>query len=801
MVVHRTHICVLFLISLFTCIFINNTSLSVIAKEVAKSRIDVSATQHISDYTSKQENLSIRIWEDQLKNSRTSEETANLHNNLAYAYNQRGETSKAIDHLKQAAIIYQKSGNEAKLVAILVDLAQAHNSLGQFARAMPILEQAISLASEKGDKKALAVAWGVRGNSYFIVKKYDEALDAYRKSFGFAEGLDTNYTITALNNQVNTYIVRGDWYASQAIVVEAEGDTQEQERLIELETQDRVDANIVAKQALEISLNSNNLSEVRALLNMLRLTPKDQYQQRAESILVALPDSRNKAYSFIKLATYQAKEAKIDSLKQAISISANLNDFRTSSFALGELGHFYEQEGRFQEALTYTRSAILAAQTVTANDSLYRWQWQLGRINNLAGAKNSAIDSYRQAITSLQSIRSDIVSASTDLQFDVRDEVEPVYRQFIGLLLDSGDPKSVSEALETTQLLKLTELQNFFGDECTEVSVNSSQQDSQLSDNRAIVTTIILDHKTYVILQANNQVIKCFSVSVSSMELQNKVKNFRFDLEDIRTKKYFTLAQEFYNLLIKPMSIDLDRLNPSKLTFINDGILRNIPMSALHDGKQFLIEKYPIDTTLGVELKLPQTSQTTRKALIFGLTVEVSPFDPLPNVYSETESILNLVGGSRYLDKNFTLSNLQNKVQKNNYPIIHIASHSVFSGTAGRTFLQAYDRQISLKEFEEIMRKRKNSIELLTLSSCETAVGDNRSTLGLAGVAVRNKVENVLASLWSLNDGDTVLPIEEFYRQLKQPNITKAKALRNAQIALIAGSHPAIWSGLVLVSS
>ena len=158
----------------------------------------------------------------------------------------------------------------------------------------------------------------------------------------------------------------------------------------------------------------------------------------------------------LRLATYQTKEAKVNSLKQAISISTNLNDFRTSSFALGELGHFYEQEGRFQEALTHTRSAILAAQTVTANDSLYRWQWQLGRINNLTGAKGAAIDSYRQAIASLQSIRSDIASASTDLQFDVRDEVEPVYRQLIGLLLDNGDSKSVSEALETTQLLKLT---------------------------------------------------------------------------------------------------------------------------------------------------------------------------------------------------------------------------------------------------------------------------------------------------------------------------------------------------------
>ena len=147
---------------------------------------------------------------------------------------------------------------------------------------------------------------------------------------------------------------------------------------------------------------------------------------------------------------------------------------------------------------------------------------------------------------------------------------------------------------------------------------------------------------------------------------------------------------------------------------------------------------------------------------------------------------------------------MQNKIQKNDYSIVHIASHSVFNGTAERTFLQAYDQQISLKEFEEIMRERKSSIELLTLSSCETAVGDNRSTLGLAGVAVRNKVENVLASLWSPNDEDTMSPIEEFYRQLKQPNITKAKALRNTQMSLITSSHPsshpAVWSTFVLIS-
>ena len=126
--------------------------------------------------------------------------------------------------------------------------------------------------------------------------------------------------------------------------------------------------------------------------------------------------------------------------------------------------------------------------------------------------------------------------------------------------------------------------------------------------------------------------------------------------------------------------------------------------------------------------------------------------------------------------------------------------YNITRGTSDSTFLQSFDRRITLKELEDVLLANKEPVDLLTLSACQTAAGDNRSTLGLAGLAARTGVKNVLASLWFVNDADTVLLIEEFYRQLKQPNITSPNALRNAQIKLIPQSHPAVWSGFVLAS-
>ena len=227
-------------------------------------------------------------------------------------------------------------------------------------------------------------------------------------------------------------------------------------------------------------------------------------------------------------------------------------------------------------------------------------------------------------------------------------------------------------------------------------------------------------------------------------------------------------------------------------------------MAALYDGKQFLVEKYAIATTIGLHLTSNKKSKLDNaNALIFGLSTEIPPFAPLPNVPKETKDIQEILGGVRFLDKDFTLVNVEQHIKKDNYSIVHLATHGKFGADPNSTFLQVFDRRVSLNEFEEVLRQSKHPIELLTLSACQTAAGNDRSTLGIAGVALRAGVRTTFASLWFVNDADTLPLIENFYKLLQQPGITKAEALRQAQIKLIKdpNGHPAIWSPFILVGN
>jgi CHAT domain-containing protein len=97
-----------------------------------------------------------------------------------------------------------------------------------------------------------------------------------------------------------------------------------------------------------------------------------------------------------------------------------------------------------------------------------------------------------------------------------------------------------------------------------------------------------------------------------------------------------------------------------------------------------------------------------------------------------------------------------------------------------------------------------NPIELLVLSACQTATGDRRAALGLAGLAVRSGARSTLATLWSVNDRSTALFMVEFYRELGQPGVTKAQAVRNAQLALLKQpqyEHPYYWAPFILLGN
>lgn len=832
--------------------------------------VDSFVQQGIDRYETGAFTAAIALWQEALsqlcQNTSCSDsiDAAVIHTNLARAYRQIGQIDLAIANWKTAFKIYKTNDrvssrdrkNQQQLTRLLTDIAQAYNDLGQHQRAIELLTEAQQYNVANSDPIAQAAIEGSLGKAYWGRGEYDRAIVSLTTSIEIArEGGNIGYVTTALNNLGNVYVSRADRYRYQAHVAELEGDRAEVERLLRAAEEDTNAAKNAFEQSVLEAQKIGGMKEVTTLLNFNRMLEQlsrsnsDEYglkiainRDRALEILNTLPDSQEKAYALINIAssTLQHRFAENDYslikeiqewLEQAIAGAQKIGDRRSESFALGTLGQLYETVGEYQRAMQLTRQAQFAAQQVNAADSLYRWQWQTARLLKQQKEAQQAIASYKQAIATLQSIRSDILAANPDIQFDFRDAVEPVYRELISLLLDRKQisvssiknpendssnmaidfqlpEENIREALTVLELLKLAELRNFFGDDCVEVAQQTAGK--QNYKDTAVIYSVILDSRTEIILQlpSNNQEpnLRSYSIALSSQELQREIDLFRRFLEKRNTEEYLLISQKIYNFLIRPLEIDLSAAKPKTLVFINDGVLRKVPMAALHDGTEFLIQKYAIATTPSLSVTTSHARSNELKALSLGLTVERPPFAALTNVESEVARVKAILGGSKLLDKEFTFSRLQEQFKKGNYSLVHMATHGKFGADADNTFLLLFDTKITIEQIDNLLRSYSEGqpVELLTLSACQTAAGDNRAALGIAGVAVRAGVNSALATLWYINDAATVPLIEEFYTQLKQPKVTKAEALQKAQIKMIenlAYNHPAVWSPFILIGN
>ncbi|MEQ9550781.1 MAG: CHAT domain-containing protein [Coleofasciculus sp. G3-WIS-01] len=793
----------------------------------------------------------ITFWEQALPQITDEKDRAIVHNNLALAYRQMGELAQAIAHWEKAIQIYQAlpdAENRKQIAGLLTEQAQTYNDLGQHPRAITLLESAIELTTKYPDPLTQAAAQGALGNAHWSLGNYDQALSAHKRSLKIARELNnTSFIATALNNLGNVYMSQATRYSYQAQVAELEGDIEQTTRLTQEAIQDWTQARTFFEQSLQTAQALESLTEIKALMNLNRwvisrhlvnvgnnsaqpLSSADQEflqtnWQRVRELLVRIPDSRQKAYTLINLAqSFQRIESEastqesIQLLSQAMMVAQKIGDAKAQSFALGSLGQLYESAGDYSTAMELTRQAEFRAQQIQSSDSLYRWQWQAGRMLKARGATTQAISAYEQAIATLQNIRGDLVT-NKELQLDFREQVEPVYRELIDLLLnassgDLSDPNSqvaaspLKKVIDIVELLKLAELENFFGDECVQVAKDKAQNEKGLADaNAAVIYSIILNDRTEMILRSPDGSLKNYPIPISKEDMEAEIEQLRYFLELRATEQYIFQAKEIYNLLIRPLEADLALMQPKTLVFINDGVLRQIPMSALHDGQKFLIEKYPIAITPSLSLTTSQPLDHNHLSVLsMGLTVARPPFSALTNVKAELKAVEEILGGTELIDQEFTFSNLQAKLRRKNFPVVHMATHGKFGVDSQSTFLLGYDQQISIEELDNLLRSRgrREAVKLLTLSACQTATGNNRSALGIAGVAVRAGVESALATLWYINDEATVPLIAEFYRQLSQPDITRAEALRQAQLQMISNvnyNHPAVWSPFILIGN
>jgi CHAT domain-containing protein len=455
-----------------------------------------------------------------------------------------------------------------------------------------------------------------------------------------------------------------------------------------------------------------------------------------------------------------------------------------------------------------------------------QWLSQLGRIYNLKKERESAIAAYSAAIQTIETIRKSMLSTDTEDiedQFSFRDQVQPIYREYVSLLLAKGEQKqgNLKTARNVIEDLQLGELENFLGCDLPERKI--ADELANRDESAVIVYPIILSDRLEVIFSfapkpgEKERELKHYSSEISKEKLELKLRELRYRLEQpYTTKKAQQISKEVYSWLIEGAERDgsltpSDKDNPAKhtLLFVADGALRNIPMAALEDSEgHYLIEKYAVAIAPRLQLLVDDRQRSKDPRIILaGLTGKPKDanFGTLKYVKDEINAIEGVFkkGSTRLIDRNFTRETLRANLAKG-ADIVHLATHGEFNYSKKDTFILTEEGKASLQELENLFQNNRHLIDLLVLSACETATGDDRDTLGIAGMTVRSGAHSSIASLWSIEGYYTSKFMNTLYKELlNQENKNKADALRKAMIDTLKiqpdGFPPSKWSSYLLV--
>ena len=734
-----------------------------------------------------------------------------------------GQAEQALQTWQGSEKIYQQLNNKSGIVQARINQAQAWQVLGFYHRALITLTELQQDLESQPDSITKAVELRALGDTLQLSGNLQQSNQVLQQSLKIAQKLDSPQDISsALFSLGNTARAKQHFESAIAFYQKA------------------------------AAIAPDRVTKVQALINQFTLlvnredTTAQQLLPPIQNLLKNLPISQTSIYARIHLAQSLLKlETKPEKVVReqffqlsifqlsttAIKQAQDLGDKRAESFALGTLGNIYEKTENFANAQSLTRQALNIALGIDAPDITYRWYWQLGRLLEKQGNVQDAIIAYDGAISNLQTLRNDLVAVNRDVQYSFKESVEPVYRESVALLLSPQnveqtqqtdldqtvrDQKILDKARQRIEALQLAELDDYFRQACIDAqTVILDKVVDEDNPTAAIIYPIILPQQLQVIVKIPKQPLRSYTVNKSQEEIEVVLTQLReYLLETDREEEVQALSQEVYGWLIENIESDLRNSGVKTLVFVLDGALRNVPMATLYDGQQYLIEKYAVALSLGLQLLTPKPiAEQPLQVIAAGLVeppTEFKKFPPLRGITSEFDLISRAgVSNKQLLNQEFTSKNLEKSVNTNPFNVLHLATHGQFSSRPENTFILAADGAINVNQFDSLLRRRDEirpePLEMLVLSACQTATSDNRATLGLAGVSVKAGARSTLASLWHISDRSTAVLMGEFYRELATSKVTKAEALRRAQVKLLKKypnyEYPAFWAPYVLLGN
>jgi CHAT domain-containing protein/tetratricopeptide (TPR) repeat protein len=714
-----------------------------------------------------------------------------------------GDIVAATRHWSDAIRLCHGSGDADLEAQALARRGEAYRVVGYYRDANNDLRAALAKAEQTGDERLVAAASGALGNLAFVSRRTAVAEPLLDKARDLAGRLHDWPTLAASENDLgNLYAATGRPQAAAAAYEAAIADAGS--------AGDEALAATAETNAARLALRQGTAARATDLLNRAVVTLQRGPPSFAAGMALV---SAGSAVFELRGAIPSAAEAVAERAFDAAAVTAEtLRDPTLAALADGGRGHLDERAGRIGAAAGLTERAAFFAQQAGSADLSYRWDWQRARLARVRGDTDLALASFRHAVAELQSVRQDIPVEYRDGRSSYRVTFGPLYLQFTDLLLrrasvDKADaPALIREARDTVEALKATELQDYFRDPCIAGFLAKRRSIATIAPDTAVIYPISLPDRLALLVSFGKEE-RQFTVPVPEAALRREVQQFRLLLEKRTTNQYLVPARELYDQIIRPIEPALATHHVDTLVIVPDEVLRIVPFAAMYDGTRFLVDRYATAIVPGLNLVAPEPlTETTGTALVLGVSQSVHGYVPLPNVTHEVAAVHAIEGGNVLLNSSFTRAAFARDLKSGKYSIVHIASHGRFGSDPSRTFVLAYDGKLTMDDLEADIKfgpPRETPLELLILSACETASGDDRAALGLAGVALKAGARSALATLWYINDVASGKLIAAFYEGLKS-GLSKAQALRHAQMALLADprfAHPAYWAPFLLIGN
>lgn len=716
------------------------------------------------------------------------------------------------EHWKAELDRHRKAGRVSEQIEAAARLAGALQKIGQHAAAVETLDAALETAEGSGQSELIIAAKNRLGSALMMVRQFERAEELLRESLASASETNAPKWIAANLNDLGSLLAMQRKF-------EASKESFEKSAAIARETNDHA----LLAGAL------GNLAAMAAAAGW-----HDKADEYCSQLAAQLENLEPEAKAFlllaicetdIKIAPFLPEPARkrvllraFQSAQSARPIAEKLEDGALLSNAFGLLGRLYELDQQSEHALSMTRKAVFKAQQAQNPNALVRWEWQAGRLLKLAGQQPQAIAAYRRAVQTFDSVRHDVALGhgnSAD-QASFREAIGSLFYELADLLLteassarDATEAQSLlGSARDTVEQLKAVELENYFQDDCVNVARTKTASVESVDPQSAVLYLIPLPGRTEILLSVQSEMHR-FTAAVGSEELLKEVRAFRRNLETRTSYGYLVQGQRLYDLLIRPVRPLLLEKGVTTLVFIPDGALQTIPLASLHDGKRFLMEEFAVAVSPGLSLVEPRALERRKPAvLLSGLSDAVQGFPSLDFVKDELQTIETEFAGGKLMNQQFVTAAVERMLTEEQFSIVHIASHGEFNKDARKTFVLTYDGKLTLNKLESLIRPsqyRGRPVELLVLSACQTAAGDDRAALGLAGVAVKAGARSAVASLWFVNDQSTSAFVSELYRQLRQnPELSRAKAVQAAQVQMLKDRrfrHPCYWAPYLLIGN